>query len=44
MLQEFKAFAMRGSLLDLAMGIILGTAFGAIIAHCATHAPDGSPT
>lgn len=31
MLKEFKEFAMRGSLLDLAVGIILGVAFGAII-------------
>jgi large conductance mechanosensitive channel len=31
MLKEFKEFAMRGSLLDLAIGIILGTAFGKIV-------------
>ncbi len=31
MLKEFKEFAMRGSLLDLAMGIVLGAAFGRII-------------
>jgi len=31
MLKEFREFAMRGSLLDLAIGIILGTAFGAIV-------------
>ena len=31
MLKEFKEFAMRGSLLDLAMGIILGAAFGRIV-------------
>jgi large conductance mechanosensitive channel len=31
MLREFKEFAMRGSLLDLAIGIVLGTAFGRII-------------
>jgi large conductance mechanosensitive channel len=31
MLKEFKAFAMRGSVLDLAVGIILGGAFGKII-------------
>lgn len=30
MLKEFKEFAMRGSLLDLTIGIILGTAFGKI--------------
>lgn len=31
MLEEFKEFAVRGNLLDLAIGIILGTAFGKII-------------
>jgi large conductance mechanosensitive channel len=31
MLKEFKEFAMRGSLLDLAMGIVLGAAFGRIV-------------
>jgi large conductance mechanosensitive channel len=31
MLKEFKAFAMRGNVIDLAVGIILGTAFGAIV-------------
>lgn len=32
MFKEFKAFAMRGSVLDMAVGIILGGAFGAIVA------------
>lgn len=31
MLKEFKAFAMRGNVLDLAVGIILGGAFGTIV-------------
>jgi large conductance mechanosensitive channel len=31
MLNEFKEFAMRGSMLDMAVGIILGAAFGKII-------------
>jgi len=31
MLKEFKAFAMRGNVLDMAIGIILGAAFGKII-------------
>ncbi len=31
MLQEFKAFAMRGNVMDMAIGIILGTAFGKIV-------------
>lgn len=32
MFQEFKAFAMRGNMLDMAIGIVLGSAFGKIIA------------
>ncbi len=31
MIKEFKEFAMRGSMLDLAIGIVLGAAFGRII-------------
>ncbi len=31
MLKEFKEFAMRGSMLDLAVGIIIGAAFGKIV-------------
>jgi len=31
-LKEFKEFAMRGNVLDLAVGVILGAAFGKIIA------------
>ncbi len=31
MFKEFKEFAMKGSVLDLAIGIIMGIAFGAII-------------
>jgi large conductance mechanosensitive channel len=31
MMQEFKAFIMRGNVLDMAVGIIIGAAFGAII-------------
>jgi len=30
-LKEFKEFAMRGSVLDLAVGVILGAAFGKIV-------------
>lgn len=28
---EFKAFAMQGNLIDLAVGIVIGTAFNAIV-------------
>jgi large conductance mechanosensitive channel len=31
-LKEFKEFAMRGSVLDLAVGVIIGAAFGKIVA------------
>ena len=31
MLKEFKAFAMRGTVVDMAVGIIIGAAFGAIV-------------
>jgi large conductance mechanosensitive channel len=31
MLKEFKDFAMRGNIVDLAVAVVLGTAFGAII-------------
>jgi large conductance mechanosensitive channel len=30
-LKEFKEFAMRGNVLDMAVGIIIGVAFGAIV-------------
>ncbi len=32
MLKEFKEFAMRGNMLDMAVGIVIGAAFGPIIA------------
>jgi large conductance mechanosensitive channel len=31
MLEEFKKFALRGNVVDLAVGIIIGAAFGAIV-------------
>lgn len=31
LLKEFKAFAMRGNIVDLAVAVIIGAAFGAII-------------
>jgi len=31
MLKEFKAFAMKGNVLDMAVGIIIGAAFGKIV-------------
>ncbi len=32
LLAEFKAFAMRGNVVDLAVAVVIGTAFGKIIA------------
>jgi large conductance mechanosensitive channel len=32
MWKEFKAFALKGSVLDLAVGVIIGAAFGKIVA------------
>ena len=31
LLQEFKAFAMRGNVIDLAVGVVIGGAFGKIV-------------
>lgn len=36
MLKEFKEFAMRGNVLDMAIGIIIGAAFGKIITSLVT--------
>ena len=32
MAKEFKAFALRGNVMDMAIGIVIGAAFGAIVA------------
>ncbi|HSW52119.1 MAG: MscL family protein, partial [Gammaproteobacteria bacterium] len=31
MLEEFKKFAMRGNVVDMAVGIVIGAAFGKIV-------------
>lgn len=31
MLQEFKEFAVRGNVVDMAVGIIVGAAFGTVV-------------
>jgi len=36
MIKEFREFAMRGSVLDMAVGIIIGAAFGAIVGSFVT--------
>jgi large conductance mechanosensitive channel len=35
-LKEFKEFAMRGNVMDMAVGIIIGAAFGAIVTSMVT--------
>jgi len=32
MMKEFKTFAMKGNVMDMAVGIVIGAAFGAIVA------------
>jgi len=36
MIKEFREFAMRGSVLDMAVGIVIGAAFGAIVSSLVT--------
>jgi large conductance mechanosensitive channel len=36
MIKEFKEFAMRGSVVDLAVGVIIGAAFGKIVTSAVT--------
>jgi large conductance mechanosensitive channel len=36
MLQEFKKFALRGNVVDLAIGVIIGAAFGKIVESLVT--------
>ena len=31
MMSEFKAFAMKGNVVDLAVGVVIGAAFGKIV-------------
>ncbi len=37
MLKEFKEFAMRGNVIDMAVGIIIGAAFGPIVKSLVDH-------
>ena len=36
-LEEFKAFAMRGNVLDMAVGVVIGGAFTAIVTALVAH-------
>jgi len=42
-LQEFKAFAMRGNVVDMAVGIVIGGAFGKIVSSWAKSATFSRP-
>lgn len=37
MLKEFKDFVMRGNVLDLAVAVVIGAAFGAIVSSMVEH-------
>jgi large conductance mechanosensitive channel len=37
MLKEFKAFALRGNVIDLAVGVVIGAAFGKIVSSLIDH-------
>ena len=37
MLQEFKKFVLRGNVVDLAVGVIIGAAFGKIVSSLIEH-------
>jgi large conductance mechanosensitive channel len=37
MLEEFKKFALRGNVIDLAIGVIIGAAFGKIVDSLVKH-------
>jgi ABC-type antimicrobial peptide transport system permease subunit len=37
MLKEFKAFLLRGNVVDLAVGVVVGVAFGVYPAHRASR-------
>ena len=36
MMQEFKEFAIKGNVVDMAVGVIIGTAFGKIVSSLVT--------
>lgn len=37
LLQEFKAFALKGNVVDLAVAVVIGTAFGKIVSSLANN-------
>ena len=41
-LQEFRQFAMRGNVVDMAVGVIIGGAFGKIVSSTMEQNPQSS--
>jgi large conductance mechanosensitive channel len=37
LIQEFKAFAIQGNVMDLAIAVVIGTAFGKIVTSLVDH-------
>ena len=37
LLQEFKTFAVQGNVMDMAVGVVIGAAFGKIVASLVTN-------
>src|SRR5688572_30572675 len=37
LIKEFKEFAMRGNVVDLAVGVIIGAAFGKVVTSMVNH-------
>ena len=37
MFKEFKEFAMKGNVIDMAVGVIIGAAFGKIVPRCPSY-------
>jgi large conductance mechanosensitive channel len=37
MFKEFRQFIMRGNVVDLAVGVVIGTAFGAVVSSLVSH-------
>ena len=42
MLKEFKDFALRGNVVDMAVGVVIGAAFGKIVSSLVSHVIDFS--
>lgn len=40
MLKEFKDFALRGNVVDMAVGVVIGAAFGKIVSSLVWESPS----